>query len=108
MQNCSQCGHKTDVYDSRLTEEGNLRRKRKCRSCGYRYATIELLDEPNLQSRPTKKVAEVKPVKAKPLPKGKPEKTVKKKVVDDDMYESYDSDYEVQEIVRDLGLGDFT
>lgn len=40
--NCPSC-HKgeTEVIDSRETEEGEIRRRRECTRCGYRFTTYE-------------------------------------------------------------------
>jgi len=111
MQNCAKCGTKTAVYDSRLTADGDLRRKRKCPNCGFRYATIEVLDEINIAVRGMKKLVEGAPkppevVKAK---RGQAQPAKKKKREDlDDMHEEYDYTSDVQDAMRDLGLGDFT
>lgn len=112
MQNCPQCGSKTDVYDSRLSQEGEFRRKRKCRGCGYRYATIEVLDA----ARPLDQEPRV--AKPKPEPKPKREKVTKKvskpvreqrvRRYDEEEYTHSHMDYDVQDVVRDLGIGDFT
>lgn len=109
MQNCPKCEAKTDVYDSRLSIEGEFRRKRKCRSCGYRYATIEVLDTARpLDERQPKPKALPKPKK---VAAPKPVKVVKEKRVrrlDDDDYEFGSVEYEIHDIAKELGIGDFT
>lgn len=77
MQNCPKCTAKTDVYDSRLNEEGNLRRKRLCRTCSYRFATVEILDT----DRPLLQASERKPKVPKPETPAKPKKPVAAKQV---------------------------
>ncbi len=109
MQNCPKCQAKTDVYDSRLSMEGEFRRKRKCRGCGYRYATIEVLDN----SRPLeeRKQKEKAPPKPKRVVTPKQVKVVKEKKVKrfyDDDYEAGTIEHEIQDIARELGIGDFT
>lgn len=42
---CPQCGGHTDVYDSRLNTQKLIRRRRSCRACDFRFATIEVLNE---------------------------------------------------------------
>lgn len=42
---CPQCGGRTDVYDSRLNTQKLIRRRRSCRACDFRFATIEVLNE---------------------------------------------------------------
>jgi hypothetical protein len=114
MQNCPKCQSKTDVYDSRLSMEGEFRRKRKCKNvdCGFRYATIEVLDS----ARPLdKEPREAKP-KAAPRPKKiadpKKVKQIKERRVR--KFEDYDDyvhggmDRDIQDVARDLGIGDFT
>lgn len=40
---CPVCGERTLIYDSRPDESGeSVRRRRKCRVCGYRFTTIEV------------------------------------------------------------------
>lgn len=40
---CTQCGNgRTDVKDSRPTEEGNVRRRRSCQHCKAKFTTIEV------------------------------------------------------------------
>jgi len=41
---CTECGDRTDVYDSRLNTQGLIRRRRSCRGCGLRFATIEVMN----------------------------------------------------------------
>ena len=38
---CPECGGTTNVVDSREFD-GNLNRRRECKSCGYRFNTIEV------------------------------------------------------------------
>lgn len=110
MQNCIKCGTKTAVYDSRLTVDGDLRRKRKCPNCGFRYATIEVLDDIDIAVRGPRKLVETaaKPPEVVQAKRGKPQPTKKKREDLDDMYEEYDHTSDVQDAMRDLGLGDFT
>jgi len=112
MQNCLKCATKTAVYDSRLTVDGDLRRKRKCPNCGFRYATIEVLDDIDVAVRGPRKLVETaakspEVVQAK-RGKAQPAKKPKKKEIDDDMYEEYDHSSDVQDVFKDLGIGDFT
>lgn len=111
MQNCPKCQAKTDVYDSRLSQEGEFRRKRKCRGCGYRYATIEILDTAR-QLDQEKRVAKPKePPKPKKQATPKVAKPVREKKVrryDDEDYVHSHIDYDIQDVARDLGIGDFT
>lgn len=110
MQNCIKCGHKTTVYDSRVTVDGDFRRKRKCLGCGFRYATIEILDDIDIAVRGPRKLVETaaKPPQVVQAKRGKPQPAPKKKREDlDDMYEEYDHSSDVQDAMRDLGLGDF-
>ena len=110
MQNCIKCGTKTAVYDSRLTVDGDLRRKRKCPNCGFRYATIEVLDDIDIAVRGPRKLVETaaKPPEVVQAKRGKPQPTKKKREDLDDMYEEYDHTSDVQDAMRELGLGDFT
>lgn len=111
MQNCPSCGSRTDVYDSRVSQEGEFRRKRKCRECGFRYATIEVLDPSRpleQEPRTPKPKAPPKPKREKRPPKMKQSKEPKIRRFDDDEIDYGVMDYEVQDVVRDLGIGDFT
>lgn len=40
---CANCGGETEVVDSRKTDQFQIRRYRKCRECGNRMTTKELL-----------------------------------------------------------------
>ena len=49
---CPECYGRTDVADSRRQIDG-VTRRRKCRSCGYRFSTIEIdIDLYNRMSPP--------------------------------------------------------
>jgi len=113
MQNCPKCQSKTDVYDSRLSVEGEFRRKRKCRNsaCAFRYATIEVLDTARPLSREPKEPKVKPPPKPKKVVAPKLKRPVSEKRVrrfDDDDYNHSGMDYEIQDVARDLGIGDFT
>ncbi|MDO4436702.1 MAG: transcriptional regulator NrdR [Coriobacteriaceae bacterium] len=45
---CPQCGNKdTRVIDSRMQSTSNsIKRRRECRSCGYRFTTFERCEDP--------------------------------------------------------------
>lgn len=38
---CPKCGNKAIVIDSRAYETGEVRRRRKCLRCGFRFSTLE-------------------------------------------------------------------
>lgn len=42
MSDCLKCGGKTDVKETRLSDHGLLRRRRKCRQCGFKFSTREI------------------------------------------------------------------
>lgn len=42
MSNCVRCGGKTMVHDSRPTATSDLRRRRRCTQCGFRFTTLEI------------------------------------------------------------------
>jgi hypothetical protein len=66
---CPKCGHRTDVYDSRLNTQGLVRRRRSCEGCGHRFATIEIENEFQPLGKKEKKSAPVPRVaKRKPSP----------------------------------------
>lgn len=104
---CPKCKTRTDVYDSRINPLFQLRRKRICRSCGWRFATIEVTDKQNplqqLDERPPR-VAKPKPVKkektAKTEKKVKQLKQEKVRRFDDDDFE--EDSYDVPEDLRYL------
>jgi transcriptional regulator NrdR family protein len=79
---CPQCGGRTDVYDSRLNTQNLIRRRRACRACDFRFATIEVMNEYQPLGKKEKPDAPIpKVVKPKPEPKPRPEpKPVKEKV----------------------------
>lgn len=45
---CPKCGHDdTRVIDSRMQDASNaIKRRRECRSCGYRFTTFERCEDP--------------------------------------------------------------
>lgn len=45
---CPFCGCESKVLESRHTEEGSIRRRRECISCGKRFNTYERIEEPPL------------------------------------------------------------
>ena len=77
---CKKCKGKTVVIDSRNSGD-NIRRRRKCIKCGYRFSTFEDLKE-------TKKIP-----KEKPKVKKETEKKIIEEKLDDD--ETWDEDDEV-------------
>ena len=108
MQNCLKCGTKTQVYDSRLTDDGSLRRKRKCPQCGARHATIEMLDETTIPFARPRQPSPPKPQpKKKPEVKGKPQPKIQggskkpaRLMTDDDYEEDYTYTADEMEFVR--------
>lgn len=109
---CPNCNARTNVYDSRISFEGNTRRKRICPSCAHRFATIEVLDsdrplEQRKQAAPRPKKDRV----AKPAKKPAVERAVKKekqKRYDDEedyIDTAFDEDFEY--VARELGIGGF-
>ncbi len=107
---CPKCKTRTNVYDSRISFDGETRRKRLCPSCAYRFATVEVLDPGRpLVHRVKKQREEVKAKLAKrpkksPTPKPKAEKKKERERDDADYYEStLDEDF--YEVARDLGIG---
>lgn len=108
---CIACNSDTDVYDSRLLEGNQFRRKRKCRSCGCRFSTFEVL-EGRLTARPPR------PDKPKPAPKPKrvrlPKaersrvKSIKPRKPEDDFDFDYnDLNEEIMDVARELGINRF-
>lgn len=43
VMNCPRCGGKAVVVDSRQYPTGEVRRRRKCGSCGHRFSTLEAI-----------------------------------------------------------------
>lgn len=53
---CPKCGEDTEVIDSRKRADGlTVRRRRRCKSCEYRFSTIELTTE----DRKIKKISNI-------------------------------------------------
>ena len=51
---CPKCRHRqSDVIDSRGSQRYGIRRRRKCKGCGYRYSTAErvILDYADISLR---------------------------------------------------------
>lgn len=45
---CPECGENTEVIDSRKRLAGmTVRRRRRCKDCGYRFSTIEAIVKDN-------------------------------------------------------------
>jgi hypothetical protein len=97
---CPECGGRTDVYDSRLNTQKLIRRRRECRACGFRFATIEIANEYQPLGRKEKPNAPI-PVpppaaRQKPGPKPRVVATVARhkpvRVRDDDMPRSFADD----------------
>lgn len=111
--NCISCNGHTDVYDSRLLEGNRFRRKRKCRLCGIRFSTFEVLEgelvtpTPKPKALPKPKPVKRKRVKPKPelLPKRPPGRPRKPLNLDDDFEVEFNSiSDELWEVARDLGI----
>lgn len=104
---CTQCNSRTDVYDSRLIEGRGYRRKRKCSACGFRFATIEILDEEKGLRVPKPKV-DKQPKAPRPkrtrLPKQPSTRGVKPRRPEDDYYEDNSLSEDLWEVARDLGI----
>ena len=43
---CPECREETKVIDARPSSKGTFRRRRQCRSCGYRFTTREYYVDP--------------------------------------------------------------
>lgn len=108
---CISCNSDTEVYDSRLLEGNQFRRKRKCCSCGCRFSTFEVL-EGRLATRVPRTV-KPKPI-AKPKPIGLPKalrasaKPVKSRRPEDDVdFDHSDFNEEIRDVARELGIDGF-
>lgn len=87
---CPKCKTRTDVYDSRINHLYQLRRKRICRACGWRFATIEITDTNN-QLRQLDEVPPPKPKVEKPKVE-RPKKVKVAKRVKEEKVRRYDDD----------------
>lgn len=108
---CIECNGETDVFDSRLLEENQYRRKRKCRSCGCRFSTYEVF-ESRLATRVPKKPKPKAPPKPKKVRLPKAErgrgKAVKPRKPEDDFdFDHSDFNEELRDVARELGIGGF-
>ncbi len=56
---CEKCGGKTSVVDSHPIQNNQIRRRRKCLSCDFRFNTFELTDK-SLNAQQTFKPVKVK------------------------------------------------
>lgn len=107
---CIACKGETDVYDSRLLEGNQFRRKRRCRSCAARFSTLEVLEG---------RLATPAPRVAKPEPKQKPKrpkvhapkreaKPIKPRRPEDDFdFEMAEFNAELRDIANELGIEGF-
>jgi len=106
---CPSCGTRTNVYDSRISFEGNTRRKRLCPSCSFRFATIEVLDtgrplETRQPKAPQPKKVRHARVAKKTAPKREPQQKKKPSLYEEDNdADSFVDDFE--DVVRELGIG---
>lgn len=106
---CPKCKARTNVYDSRISFEGNTRRKRLCPECSHRFATIEIIDggRPLKTRQPKAPVA--KKVKPPRVAKKDPPKRIKQEKArrlddeDGDYEDTFSNDF--YEVARDLGIG---
>jgi transcriptional regulator NrdR family protein len=60
---CPKCKGKTKVLDSRRNPSNNIRRRRKCVKCSYRFSTIEILKIKKEKEIPMLKTSEKPPSK---------------------------------------------
>jgi transcriptional regulator NrdR family protein len=105
---CPKCNARTGVYDSRISFEGNTRRKRVCPQCNHRFATIEVLDV----ARPLERKKQKAQVERKPKPPKHPKKVAPKREVahkekrfneiEDDDADSFTNDF--YDVARELGI----
>jgi hypothetical protein len=73
--NCISCGGKTETLDTRHNKnENTLRRRRQCKVCGHRFATIEQVAPEREAAPATVKEAKI-PAPAKPKTLPAPRKT---------------------------------
>lgn len=108
---CPKCKTRTNVYDSRISFEGETRRKRICPACSYRFATIEVLDTDRLlqskPGKPPKPKTKKHPERVKAQPKGRPTKVKENRRPRDEQdpvdYQAWEEDF--HDVVRDLGIG---
>lgn len=56
--NCTECGGRTKVLESRMVSEGWLRRRRECLVCEHRFTTREVVYEAPSKSERAKKAME--------------------------------------------------
>lgn len=104
MLPCPKCKSRTDVYDSRFNPLNQLRRKRICPKCAYRFATLEVLDKQNVLSQVKDRNVKAKVEQVKPPPKtlnikrAKGEAKPRNNFVDPDelLYENNDSVVNIQ------------
>lgn len=98
-----------------MTQDGRLRRKRRCPACGTRFATLEVLDgllvqRPPQEPKPAKpkrtrraRKLESGPAKPKIQKNQKPQRYDDDSVVD---FDDADIRSEITEIARELGAFD--
>jgi transcriptional regulator NrdR family protein len=103
--NCLSCHARTDVYDTRVLPDMGVRRKRKCVACGFRFATLEVLDAMRpLRTREPKPVKTPKP-KVSRSPKAVAAKPARRENnFDDDADLSHGVSEDLWEVARELGI----
>jgi transcriptional regulator NrdR family protein len=80
---CPKCRSKTDVYDTRVQENGDVRRRRACLSCGHRFASLETLNHEQPLGKKHKNINKPEKQKAARVRKSSPtrvEKTPKREL----------------------------
>lgn len=105
---CLECNSATDVYDTRLLPGQGARRKRKCVKCGFRFATLEVLDTTReLRERTPKPPKPERPQKVR-QPKLARSKAVKPRRPEDDLYEpDINVNEDLWDVARELGIEGF-
>lgn len=105
--NCLQCNHRTEVYDTRMTERG-LRRKRKCTNCVFRFATLEVVDtERELKPREPKQPKPPKQKRERKVrqPRAPRERAIKPRRPEDDfLLPENDYSEDLWDVARELGI----
>lgn len=106
--NCISCQARTDVYDTRALPDMGVRRKRKCVACGFRFATLEALDEVRplrvRKPKPAKRAQAPSPKVAKPGKASVTKPTRRETNLDDDVGLDNGLTSDLWDVARELGI----
>lgn len=101
---CSKCGSDTKVLETRANEDGLPKRRRECLSCGYRFNTLEIEENPKPRQEKPSEPKVKKPKAVRPI-KASTNRPQTRRQEDVEVFDDYISDDDLGEIGIDIGRG---